>query len=115
MLSSVPQTAPGRIQAAAQQKTVTRRGGLCGSSGGAHVPGSPINHSGKLFNNQREDSKLRRGSMSRTEFIASAVLLSGTKSSRRALARANCFDVIGGVSQSEIDVSTPTNQTFPRV
>ena len=88
------------------QKTVTRRGGLCGSSGGAHVPGSPVNHSGKMFNNQREDSKLRRGSMSRTEFIASAVLLSGTKASKRALARANCFDVIGGVSQSEIDVSS---------
>ena len=52
-------------------------------------------------------AKLRRGSLSASSFAASAILLKGDKQTMRRLARANCFDVVGGVTQSEIDLLEP--------
>ena len=45
--------------------------------------------------------------MTRTEFLRAAVLMTDDKHTRRRLARANCFDVIGGVTQAEMDLLEP--------
>jgi len=57
----------------------------------------------------KDDStdKLRRGSMTHTAFFQASVLMRADKKTRLQLARANCFDVIGGVTQSEIDMLEP--------
>ena len=52
-------------------------------------------------------AKLRRGSLSKRDYISSAIFLRGDNGTLRRLAKANCFDVIGGVSQSEIDLLEP--------
>jgi len=87
-----------------------RRGGLCGASGGNEVPSEEgSSHRQETRNRHKEEmeQRLRRGSMSNTEYFQAAVLMRANRRTRLQLARANCFDVIGGVSQSEIDLLEP--------
>ena len=103
-----------RIQEAAARRREeaggVRRGGLCGSSGGAHIVGAEMSERSMTRDRsatRRADEKLARGEMSRREYLTSAVLLSGSRKSRIRLAKANCFDVLGGVSQTEIETLEP--------
>jgi hypothetical protein len=51
--------------------------------------------------------KLHHGGLSKRQYVFAAVLLRASRNTLHALARANCFDVIGGVSQGEIELLEP--------
>ena len=52
-------------------------------------------------------AKLRRGSLSHADFAKASLLLQGDQRLLKRLARANCFDVVGGVTQGEVDLLEP--------
>ena len=50
------------------------------------------------------EERLRRGSASNTEYLNAAIFMRASIKTKQRLARANQFDVVGGVSQAEIDI-----------
>jgi len=51
--------------------------------------------------------QLKRGSISRADFAMSAIMMRGSKNIVKRLARANSFDVVGGVSDAEVELLSP--------
>jgi hypothetical protein len=49
-------------------------------------------------------AKLKRGSLTHSDFAAASIMLKANKRLRARLAHANCFDVIGGVSDGEMEL-----------
>ena len=48
-------------------------------------------------------AKLKRGSLSKAEFVASSIMMTGNKRMLKRLAKANCFDVVGGAPPPHSD------------
>jgi len=50
------------------------------------------------------EERLRRGSATEMEYLKAAVFMKASAATKQRLARANQFDVVGGVSQGEVDI-----------
>ena len=96
-------------EGAASASPVRRRGGLCGQAGGQSIDTDASSERSKSSNStkRKNDQKLRRGSMTQTEYLQAAVMMKASGRAKIRLARANCFDVIGGVTEGELQLLEP--------
>ena len=59
-------------------------------------------------------TRVHRGSVSLSNYAAASILMRGSRATMARLARANCFDVVGGVSEAEVELLTPSRQATAR-
>jgi len=85
-----------------RRRTVQAGLGLGGGGGSGDSLGEPT--AKPATRRGPSEQRLRRGSASQTEYLNAAIFMRASAATKQRLARANQFDVVGGVSQAEIDI-----------
>ena len=76
----------------------------CNQEGGLFVNETAHACAGAGIASDVSRAKLRRGSLSSSDFMKASIFLRGNSNLLKRLPHANCFDVVGGVTQGEIDL-----------